>query len=257
MEKLRLLCKYLFRPENLIISYTCEEKDYFGIEKQIEHLKSELYTGEVDASALKSDSKLKFVPEKKNEGLMIPSQVQYVVKVGKFSNGGEKMRGELLVLRNLLSYEYLWNKVRELGGAYGCGASFGVDGNGLFSSYRDPKLGETLEVYDSVPEYLKNFDTDDDAMAKLIIGTISSMDTPLTPADAGARSFGMYITGTTMDMLRETRSGVLSANADSIRNCRKTVEEILENGCICVIGNESNIEKSKDLFGSIKHIFES
>jgi len=129
-------------------------------------------------------------------------------------------------------------------------------GNSVFSSYRDPKLKETNKVYESIPEYVENFDADERDMTKFIIGTISTMDTPLTPADAGARSYMMYMSGIAMDDLRKTREEVLSANVDSIRECADTVRAILSDNLLCVIGNEDVIEKNKDMFGEIKNLFE-
>ena len=80
-----------------------------------------------------------------------------------------------------MGYDYLWINIRVKGGAYGCMSGFGKNGDTYFASYRDPKLRATNEIYEKIPEYLKEFDADERDMTKYIIGTISEMDTPLNP----------------------------------------------------------------------------
>ena len=93
---------------------------------------------------------------------------------------GYEYTGVMKVLETILRYEYLWTKIRVQGGAYGANVLFDRNGGMYLSSYRDPKLAETLTTYKNVPAFLKNFTASDREMDKYIIGTISSLDTPLT-----------------------------------------------------------------------------
>ena len=77
------------------------------------------------------------------------------------------------------SYDYLWINLRVKGGAYGCMSGFGRSGEGYLTSYRDPNLKETNEIYEGIVEYLEHFDVDDRDMTKYVIGTISDMDLSL------------------------------------------------------------------------------
>ena len=54
-------------------------------------------------------------------------------------------------METILRYEYLWKKVRVLGGAYGAFTQFMRNGNAILCSYRDPNLAETLKVYEELP----------------------------------------------------------------------------------------------------------
>ena len=87
------------------------------------------------------------------------------------------------------------------GGAYGCVGNFLRIGEGYFSSYRDPHLHGTLEVFSKVPEYVRNFDADERDMTKFVIGTISGKDIPLTPLTEGQRSKQAYFAGVTEEIL--------------------------------------------------------
>ena len=68
------------------------------------------------------------------------------------------------------------------------------NGDAYFTSYRDPNLKSTNEIYEGIPAYLRAFDADERDMTKYIIGTVSDMDTPLNPAAKGMRSVSAYLT---------------------------------------------------------------
>ena len=97
---------------------------------------------------------------KHNEGFKTSGKVQYVARVGNFKKHGYDYTGSLQVLKTILSYDYLWIKIRLQGGAYGTMCGFVRNGNSYFVSYRDPNLSETNEVYKNLPEYIEGFDAD-------------------------------------------------------------------------------------------------
>ena len=72
-------------------------------------------------------------------------------------NREKNIHGALQILKVILSYEYLWQNIRVKGGAYGCMSNFNRIGEGYFVSYRDPNLKRTLDVYEGVVDYVKNF----------------------------------------------------------------------------------------------------
>ena len=133
---------------------------------------------------------------------------------------------------------------------------FGKSGESYFSSYRDPNLRKTNEVFDGVPEYIRNFTTDERNMTKYIIGTISSMDIPLTALSKGSRSMSAYFNEENIENLQRERLQVLNANEETIRSFADLVETVLSCNSICVVGNEANIEKDKDLFKITVNLFE-
>lgn len=191
-------------------------------------------------------------PEKKNEGFLTPAKIQYVARSGNFKKKGYAYTGVLKVLKVIMSYEYLWSNIRVIGGAYGCSGSFGRSGDTNFVSYRDPQLRKTNEVYEGIPAYLENFTVDDRDMTKYVIGTVSEMDTPLTPAARGRRSLNAYLCGVTLEALQKEREQVLNATQEDIRALAPLVQAVLEQNCFCVLGNEEKLRAEKDLFLELK-----
>ena len=125
-------------------------------------------------------------------------------------------------------------------------------GEGYFVSYRDPHLARTLNVYDGVVDYLKNFTVSERDMTKYIIGTMSNVDQPMTPVTKGERSMNLYMNKVSAEMIREERNQILDATQDDIRALYRVAEAVLKADQICVIGGEEMIEENKELFGTVK-----
>ncbi len=244
-EKLSELSKRIFRPDNLMVSYTAARTGLAGMEELLCGLKSKLYTDTPEETACIIHC------EKKNEGFKTASKVQYVARTGNFIDNGASYTGALQILKVILSYDYLWQNIRVKGGAYGCMSNFTRVGDGYFVSYRDPNLKRTNEVYEGVVDYLKGFTVSDRDMTKYIIGTMSNIDQPLTPAAKGERSMNLYMNKVSADMIREERNQILDATQEDIRSLSRVAEAILKAGQICVIGSEEKIEEDRELFDTI------
>lgn len=249
--KLKEVCDYIFCPENLIVSVTCDRTALETLDDGMKCLKSCLKPCKLEKTAKKVEL------QKKNEGFLTSSQVQYVAVAGNFKKAGLSYTGALRVLKVILSYDYLWLQVRVKGGAYGCMSGFSRGGNGYFASYRDPNLSQTVETYQKTVEYLKNFAASDRDMLKYIIGTISDMDIPLTPSMAGKRSFTAYLTGLTEEQILREREEVLSCTTEDIRKLADHVQAVLEEQAICVLGNEALLKKEEAMFRKLEPLFQA
>ncbi|MDD6306765.1 MAG: insulinase family protein [Clostridiales bacterium] len=251
IAKLEELVERIFTPDRMTVSVTCEEKDYGKVEQEIGHLKEYLYP--VKETGKRVLPKLSF--EKKNEGFMDASQVQYVARAGNFARHGYSYHGALRILKVIMGYDYLWINIRVKGGAYGCMNSYMRNGDTYFVSYRDPNLEKTNEVYDHIPEYLENFTADERDMTKYIIGTISDMDTPMNPNAKGARSMTALLQGITMEDIQRERDEVLNATEENIRGLKDMISSVLEEKNLCVIGNEECLENQKQMFTQLKNLY--
>ena len=52
------------------------------------------------------------------------------------------------------------------------------DGNCYFVSYRDPNLGQTIEVYQEAAQFLADYQGSERTLTQYVIGTFSFMDVP-------------------------------------------------------------------------------
>ncbi|MBR1623285.1 MAG: insulinase family protein, partial [Pseudobutyrivibrio sp.] len=117
-------------------------------------------------------------------------------------------------------------------------------------------LAETLKVFEKTGDYLRSFNADERDMTKYIIGTVSGMDTPLTPSQRGLRGLNCYLTGVTIEDLQKLRDEVLDATVEDIRALATPVDAAMEQRYICVVGNESVIEANSELFTVVENLYE-
>ena len=251
------LMNEIFTKEGLLVSFTADEEGYEILEESLTDFISSLneggkgLDGQRTRNTEETDPPVRITEASRNEGLKTSGQVQYVARCGNFLNAGFSYTGALRVLKVILSYDYLWSNIRVKGGAYGCMCGFSYDGNSYLVSYRDPNLEATNGIFENTAEYIRNFTVYERDMTKYVIGTISSMDTPLNPAAKGSRSLQAYLCCITEEDLKRERMEVLTADQDSIRALAGQVSALLSSDCICVIGNERKIEDTKELFDNI------
>ena len=247
------LVQLIFNKNKLLINITAEEEGYDLIKDELLH-----------CPMLNKDNDKITLPEtiinvskefgKHNEGFKTSGKVQYVARVGNFKKHGYDYTGSLQVLKTILSYDYLWIKIRLQGGAYGTMCGFVRNGNSYFVSYRDPNLSETNEVYKNLPKYIEGFDADVHEMTKYIIGTMSILDAPMTPRIKGRVSYTRYISEISYEDMQKERDEILSSDALSIRKLSEYIKAILSDECICVVGGADKIEQCSDMFIDIEDL---
>jgi len=248
-QKLTQVSKKIFNRKNLLISITTAEEDYKKICDIIHYLASKLSEKEPERFSYI------FNFSSKNEGLLTPSQVQFVTKGYNFKKLGFNFSGAMLVLKQIATLDYLWNRVRVQGGAYGSFAQFSRNGLMYFASYRDPHLEQTIKIYENMPDYLRSFDVTEREMTKYIIGTVSNLDVPLTPSLKGEVATERYISGLTQEDIQLTRDQVLATRKKDIVECAELVGEVMKQNYFCVIGNESKLKQNSHLFAELIPVF--
>ena len=250
IDKLRQIMDKVFCQSRLLIGFTADTDSYHRAAIQLGDFLKVLPVGEAAGASAA------FVPEKKNEGFTDASAIQYVARSGDFAAHGFEYTGALHILKMILSYDYMWINIRVKGGAYGCMSSFLRSGESYFTSYRDPNLRKTNEVYDKIPEYLREFQADEREMTKYIIGTLGGLDTPLYPEGKGNRSMNAYLKKITVEDIQKERDQILYATQEDIRALADMIEAVLSDGNFCVLGNENAIRKEENMFMSIRNLNE-
>ncbi|MBE3554842.1 MAG: insulinase family protein [Thermicanus sp.] len=249
-RNLKKVAESLFTKENLLISVTGGEAEYKSVAESLPALEARLKEGE------RRGEPFRFQDEKGNEGLMTAAKVQYVAKGYNFKKLGYDYTGSMQVLKTILNLDYLWNKVRVQGGAYGNLVGIDRNGNIYFASYRDPNLEETLKAYDEMVEYVRNFQADEREMTKYILGTISRLDTPLSPSMKGEKGDALYFSGLTKEEVQKERDEILSTTVEKIRQFADLLDKVLNEKVICVLGNEEKIRANQAFFNRLVQVLD-
>ena len=250
IDKLEKVAALIFNRNNLMVGITCSQEDYPVFQKHFSKLLNFLGDKPVKTEKYSFDYK------KKNEGLLSASKVQYVIQGYNFKDLGYEYSGKMMVLRQILSRNYLYNAIRVVGGAYGGFSSFSRDGYLWFGSYRDPNLEKTLENYTKAVDYLKTFKSEERQMTRYIIGTIASMDRPLLPFEKGRVALSRYLEKIPFENIQKERNEILKTTAQDIQGMWNLIADILEKNIICVYGNEKKLEEAKTLFSNLVKVVE-
>ncbi len=245
IEKITAAVNYIFRPENLLISVAADEIGYKQLEDSIESFKASLRTCESPTGSTE------ITPVKKNEGFAMPIQVQYVTRAGDMTAAGYKYSGALSVLRTCLSIDYLYQEIRVKGGAYGQGCNFSPSGMVSFTSYRDPQLRTTDEVYLKTGDFVRSLDLGEAEMTKLIIGTFSGLDHPKTTRQKAESSLGAYLTGRKFEDVQRERSEALDVTLEDLKAQADMIDAVLAQGYACTIGNDTKLRENADMFDTV------
>lgn len=240
--------RLLFTRGNLIAALTCDKDDYKVYTDNLEKFAETLPAGKAEYQVWNLN------PVQKNEGFLTPSKVQYVIEGYNFKKLGYEWNGKMLVLNRMLSRDYLHNRIRVIGGAYGGFSIVNRNGLILFNSYRDPNLKETLDNYKAIADYIGGLNFSDDEVTKYIIGTISSMDNPHTPYQKGNIAVQNYLEKTSKEDIQKDRDEVLSTTLSDIKSMKKMLTDVLDKNAYCVYGNEEKVKSQKELFDSIENL---
>ena len=147
-----------------------------------------------------------------NEAYAITTQVNYVAAGTKLFEEGEQIDGAYYAVARYLSRGYLWDNVRVVGGAYGGGCAFNVNtGAFAFSSYRDPNVQGTLDIYAKSAEVLANVELTDEALEQAIVGAVGDLDSPMNAQQKGFRALTHHLTGVTPETRQKFRDEVRRA----------------------------------------------
>ncbi len=151
----------------------------------------------------------------------------------------------LMVLSGFLRNNFLHRAIREKGGAYGGGASFDAD-NGAFRfySYRDPRLDGTLNDFDASIDWLLSNHHPWQQIEEAILGVISSIDKPGSPAGEAKSAFHAALHGRTIEHRQRFRKRVLEVTeADLKRVAERYLQK--DRAHTAVISSPSMLEQSQ------------
>lgn len=184
-------------------------------------------------------------PIDRREALVVPSDVSYTALAADRRRVPAPYSGVWPVVARALSYGYLWQEVRVLGGAYGTGFTMAVPGSSSFYSYRDPHVDETVQRFRGAAAWLADLEPDAQELDGFIVSSVAGMDAPCKPRELMRRQDGMFFSGYTPERRAATRSQMLSCTIADIRACADAVGAMAEAGCVCTVGGRDVLSQSQ------------
>lgn len=245
LHSLKETATLLFNKKNLILSNTADRRELDLFAKTGNCIMDSL--GELDITP----NAVPVLNIKKHEAFITAAEVVFAVQGGNLFKDGCGYNGHFEVLKTYLSRDYLWNTVRQMGGAYGCFIQFGqLSGNLAFVSYRDPQVKKTYDAYNEVPQIVAKLDLHEKVMQQLITGTYGTFDPLLSTAAKGATARNEYLNGITPQFKQQRLEEIIATKPEDLRTFADSFAAMTENSYRSIIGNRKKIEHDSELFES-------
>ncbi len=243
-EALESLRAALINQQGMLVNATIDQTGWKTVQPQIEEFILSFAPREQSAPGWALSS----FPE--NEGLTLPTQVNFVGKGANLYQLGYQLHGSAQVIVPYLRKTWLWDKVRVQGGAYGGFSTFDQQsGSFSFLSYRDPNLAQTLEVYDETARFLREIRLDEDELTRAIIGAISEVDAYQLPDAKGYTSMLRYLLQISDEERQARRDEILATTQADFRAFAHAVEQVREHGAVVVVASPDAVQASKKARG--------
>lgn len=188
----------------------------------------------------------------KTDAFQITADVSYLGAALPGAMLGTREYCAQLVLTHLLKTGYLWEEVRMKGGAYGASVSLsGLDGYLAFSSYRDPRVLETVEAFrkglTEYPESLTQADLD-----RALIGLIGRELKPLAPMEKGLIAMRRTLYSITDEMRQAKRDMLLDLTVDEVKRAGRELGEKWADLTLTVIAGKAMLDAASESMGDLK-----
>lgn len=151
------------------------------------------------------------------------TQVNFCARAYPTVPGNHADAAALTVLGGFLRNGFLHTAIREQGGAYGGGASQdSINGGFRFYSYRDPRIEGTLADFDASLDWLQKDSHSWEQVEEAILGVISSIDKPASPAGEAKQTFHAELYGNTREVREQFRNRVLDVKLSDLQRVAAT-----------------------------------
>ncbi len=144
------------------------------------------------------------------------------------------------VVQQIISREYVWDKIRLEGGAYGGGCTFGKTFSYMYS-YRDPNVEKTFNVFREAGKYLAESKYSQSDIDRFIIGTINEIDRPVKKHSLTGIAMRKAFNDENKEAAVKRREQILNAVPRDINEFGQRLMNIEIKG-LCSVGKENDIK---------------
>jgi Zn-dependent M16 (insulinase) family peptidase len=232
LNDIKELSRKIFVHDGMVLSYT----------DNISNKAEELLKSIVDFS----DGKMRVqkeisISESGVEAIEIDRDTGYSGTVAKLPEGA-LFNGSMMVAAKIISTEYLYREIREIGGAYGTAMRISPSGRVAAYTYRNPTPVKSGEIIKNSGNVLRSFLNSNFNLDRFIVSTVAGVDSYKPPADEAFEPVELYVAGRSFTDAETVRKQILKTE-------KKELEAIFDmlNGCLSearhfVVGGKRQVE---------------
>ncbi len=236
LENLQEIHKHLFRKNNVIFDITAGSEIITYTQKAFATLLQKIQANDY----LHDKQVWNYKYLNANEAFIVPSRVNYTGMGANLYKHGYEFNGSAFVINRHIRMSYLWDRIRIIGGAYGCGLQFSKTcGTFTCASYRDPQTEKTVESFKGIADYLGNLHISDRELTCAIIGTIGEIDSYLLPEAMGTTALTRELIQNTKEIRQQIRDEVFSTKISDFHNYAKPLQAAINDANFVSFGGSS------------------
>ncbi len=165
----------------------------------------------------------------------------------------EEFPGRYIPYVFAMSESYLTPTLRFQNGAYG---GYGTVGGTYLNMVRlysedDPNVKETYEIFETLPETLRQMELTDEELEGYIITAYGFYDTPKGTLQQGMDAITYDMAGVDYELIRGRMEDILHARLEDKDAFAALLEEHLEDAAWTTVGNAQKIRENAELFDSV------
>ena len=191
-----------------------------------------------------------------SEALIVDSAVQYNCVVSDYETiEMEEYTADLAAVSSLISDMYLMPMLREQYGVYTPLHGFVDDAGAYFISYRDPNITETYQVYEELPAFLADLETDQETLDGYILSSYSTYATPEGELSGAITAITSRLSEEPEDLKLQYMRELKALTPEALQAYAAAYEALMEKGLRFTSGGAAAIGAHEELFDAVLNPF--
>ncbi len=180
------------------------------------------------------------------EGLAGPIQIAHCAHVMPAPHYSDPDSTLIGIGTHLVRMDYILSEIRFKGNAYGARLSYSAFDGALYqSSFRDPHVARTINVFEQTIDYIKQVEWTQTDIDRAIISSAKDAEKPIRPSQAVSNAQWYHIGGLTKKIREERYQQLRSATPDKVKRALvKLFEENLDKAAVCVVSSREKLENA-------------
>ena len=248
-KELNKISDQVFNQDRLfLVAVTASPSDIKKVSESLKQLKAQL------PNTKSADQTWSFKNQPSFDGYAIPGEVQYVSQVTSYKKQGMDYDGAMKVFSSYLNNQYMTPKLREQAGAYGGGSSFSKTGLFKMTTYKDPNLKKSLDIFSGALDFIKNEKLDAEKLKPAILGSLKTYYRDKSVYGKTSAMTWLYLTDQTWSDYMKTKKEIISTTPEKIQKIATTLEEALKESKKSVAGNPVKMKEEANFLKNILNL---
>lgn len=252
MERIERIRDFILAPGRLALSFTGSDAAYATVESAVGSWVGRMKGSRPCGGDTPVGDTAPHAPgAPAREGLAVPVQVAHCARAMNAPRLTHPRSAALLIGAHMVRFDYFLSEIRLKGNAYGAGFSYNpLAGILLMSSFRDPHVVRTLEIFNKTPDYIRATAWTQADIDRAIIGTAKGDEKPLRPGEVTGEALARHLQGVTPELRESFYEARLGVTPEAARAALlETLEAGLPASPLCVLSSREKLEDANKTLG--------